>query len=32
MFGEDPDGIFYERMFLIEQPIAIINELFLPIH
>ncbi len=26
--GEDPDGLFYERMFLIEQPIAVVNMLF----
>ncbi len=25
---EDPDGLFYERMFLIEQPIAVANALF----
>lgn len=25
---EDPDGLFYERMFLIEQPIAVVNALF----
>lgn len=25
---EDPDGLFYERMFLIEQPISIIDTLF----
>lgn len=26
--GEDADGLFYERMFLIEQPIAVVNALF----
>ena len=26
--GEDPDGLFYERMFLIEQPIAVVQALF----
>jgi len=25
---EDPDGLFYERMFLIEQPIAVMDALF----
>lgn len=25
---EDPDGLFYERMCLIEQPTAVLNELF----
>ncbi|MFO7783568.1 MAG: hypothetical protein ACQET7_00685 [Thermodesulfobacteriota bacterium] len=25
---EDADGLFYERMFLIEQPIAVVNVLF----
>ena len=26
--NEDPDGLFYERMFLMEQPIAVVNALF----
>jgi len=26
--NEDPDGLFYERMFLMEQPIAVVNSLF----
>jgi hypothetical protein len=25
---EDADGLFYERMFLIEQPVAVVNALF----
>lgn len=25
---EDPDGLFYERMFLIEQPIGVVQALF----
>jgi len=25
---EDPDGLFYERMFLLEQPIEVVNALF----
>lgn len=25
---EDPDGLFYERMFLIEQPMAVVQALF----
>ena len=25
---EDPDGLFYERMFLMEQPIEVVNALF----
>ena len=25
---EDPDGLFYERMFLLEQPIEVVNAVF----
>jgi recombination associated protein RdgC len=26
--SEDPDGIFYEKMFLIERPVAVVDALF----
>ena len=26
--GEDPDGIFYEKMFLIEEAVSAIDEIY----